>query len=632
MGVAQGLKTRVCTGSNRGILSGTNHQDPQESRPAGSPTLVHAARIFDALRCPLAAIVLLLGATGAHAAVDAWPADRGADQREDPPAKGSDRVAQSQGESPFHVGAASGSTCPLLPSGAISLCAHVPATGIANPVRVTGASPFAAGCTPSGGGVPYHNAEVEPYVAINPLDPSNLVGVWQQDRWSNGGASGLATGFSSDGGRNWATTSVPFSICAGGNAGNGGDFQRASDPWVTFGPDGIAYQIAIGFSGATLQPGSSGAVLASRSTDGGRTWSAPFAIIRDGGDAFNDKESITADPYAAGFVYAAWDRLTTDDRGPSWFARSVDAGVSWQPPRAVYDPGSERQTINNIVVVLADGTLILSFTELDSRQQGAAPPKLAIMRSQDRGATWSSPIVIGTVQSVGTRDPETGARVRDGNMLGAIAAGRNGQLAVVWQDARFGGASHDGIAFARSLDGGLTWSAPVGVNAVRTAPAFVPAVQIRDDGMIGVTYYDMRNNTADASTLPVDYWLTQSADGRTWSERRVAGPFDLAQAPVANGLFLGDYQALASIGSVFVPFFVQTNTASPGNRTDVFVFFVPDDAGTLHVEAQGDRVTARESDAIEWTPELAERVRATVRRAIAARLNRVLPFPPAQIE
>ena len=53
--------------------------------------------------------------------------------------------------------------------------------------------------------------------------------------------------------------------------------------------------------------------------------------------------------------------------------------------------------------------------------------------------------------------------------------------------------------------------------------------------------------------------------------RHVSGPFDLAIAPNAHGLFVGDYQALTSIGSVFVPFFAQTNTGNASNRTDVFV-------------------------------------------------------------
>src|SRR6266852_4921690 len=66
----------------------------------------------------------------------------------------------------------------------------------------SGPSPFAS-CTIGGPGTNYVNAEVEPWVDINPTNSSNLVGVFQQDRWSNGGAHGLVATFSSDGGATW---------------------------------------------------------------------------------------------------------------------------------------------------------------------------------------------------------------------------------------------------------------------------------------------------------------------------------------------------------------------------------------------------------------------------------------------
>ncbi len=67
------------------------------------------------------------------------------------------------------------------------------------PVAVSGSSPFAA-CTIGGPGTNYVNAEVEPWVAVNPTNAKNLIGAWQQDRWSNGGSHGLVAGYSADGG------------------------------------------------------------------------------------------------------------------------------------------------------------------------------------------------------------------------------------------------------------------------------------------------------------------------------------------------------------------------------------------------------------------------------------------------
>ena len=501
---------------------------------------------------------------------------------------------------------------------AVSMCAG--SAGQPDPqFRASAVSAFAPGCdSVAATGTLFQDAEVEPMLAVDPTNPSNLIGVWQQDRWSDGGSHGLMTGYSSDGGRTWARTAATFSRCAGGNAGNGGDYERASDPWVTFAPDGTAYQISLSFSGVEGRPGSVSAILVSRSGDRGRTWSVPATLIRDGPEAFNDKESITADPTDAHYVYAAWDRLA-GDRGPTWFARTTDAGATWETARPIFDPGADKQTLNNQIVVLPGGTLVNFFTLF-----GPAP-SLAIIRSTDKGVTWSAPIVIAQVQALGVRDPENLTDVRDSATLGSIAVSRSGTLVAAWQDARFSGGIHDGIALARSADGGLNWSAPVRVNHDPAVPAFSPTVAVRDDGTIGVTYYDFRNNTADPSTLPTDLWLAQSADGATWRESHVAGPFDLSLAPDARGLFLGDYHALTGIGTTFVPFYVRTGDGNPGNRTDVFAGLVKP-TGTA-AKAGGASAAVPEAltlaqTAPAWTPTADQvlRLQATARRVRAARL------------
>src|SRR5919109_74690 len=97
---------------------------------------------------------------------------------------------------------------------------------------VSAPSPFVAGCNgPPQSGNLFLNGEIEPYVDVNPRDPGNLVAVYQQDRWSNGGANGNLTSVSFDGGRTWTRPPLGaqprFSNCAGGNPANGGDFERA---------------------------------------------------------------------------------------------------------------------------------------------------------------------------------------------------------------------------------------------------------------------------------------------------------------------------------------------------------------------------------------------------------------------
>ncbi len=101
------------------------------------------------------------------------------------------------------------------------------------------------------------------------------------------------------------------------------------------------------------------------------------------------------------------------------------------------------------------------------------------------------------------------------------------------------------------------------------APALLPAVAVRDDGVIGVAYYSLRANTPDPNTLPTVYMLATSSDGVTWTERQLADPFDYATAALAGGrYFIGDYMGMTTIGTSFVPFFAQT-TGDPNNRSDI---------------------------------------------------------------
>jgi hypothetical protein len=483
--------------------------------------------------------------------------------------------------------------------------------------KASGPTPFAADCNGVAQvGTLYPNSEVEPFVAVNPRNPLNLVGVWQQDRWSNGGAQGLGTGYSFNGGVTWRRVFVPFSRCAGGKPSNNGDYERASDPWVSFSPNGVVHQMALSINN-NLAPGQpASALLASRSTDGGRTWSTPITLQADTEERFNDKNAITADPTDSRYVYGVWDRLSSlldEGAGPTLLARSIDNGVSWEPARIIFDPGLTAQTIGNRIEVLPDGTLINLFTLID---YVTGEVSAQVIRSTDKGATWSAPIKIADELAVGTADPDTGAPVRDGAIIPQLAIGPRGRIVVVWQDARFSGGAHDGIALSQSSDGGLSWSAPVQVNRDPTTPAFTPSVHVRFDGTVGVTYYDFRSNTVDPATLPTDYWLARSRDGLTWRESRVSRAFDLATAPVARGYFLGDYQGLVSIGPLFLPFYVKT-TDDTSNRNDVYLNFA---LGLASAAAHGAPSVSRQ----------VEQEEAALPAYSVQGLEQALPVVPAQ--
>lgn len=477
---------------------------------------------------------------------------------------------------------------------------------------VSATNPFSAGCdNASSSGTSYGNAEVEPSVAVNPGDPMNLFGSWQQDRWSNGGAHGLAGAVSFDGGTTWSQRLAPFSRCSGGNSVNGGDYTRASDPWVSFGPGRHAYWMALSFSDTP------NAMLVSRSLDGGDTWGPAQTLILDpdSNAFFNDKNSLTADPNDVSYVYAVWDRFDfASDKGPSMLARSIDGGASWLAAQAIYDPGAHRQTLGNQVVVLADGTVVNLLTELD---YATGTSQLKVMRSPDHGANWTRPLAVADVLSVGVSDPDTGADVIDSGPLAQIAQSPGGMLHVVWQDSRFSAGARDGIALISSADGGLTWSSPVQVNGAHASPAFIPTVAVAADGTLGVSYYDLRDNTADTRTLPTDLWLATSSDGLNWNERRISGPFDDDIAPKVRqsmGVFLGDYEGLLGIGTEFRAFFVRT-TATLADRTNVYTKALPSRVAAATAAKQGiASYRAQLAPQIVMTPEWRAQVARRVLR------------------
>jgi hypothetical protein len=502
------------------------------------------------------------------------------------------------------------------------------------PTLASGASPFVAGCGGSGEGfhtpsevpgVNFLGTEVEPWVEVNPQDPLDVVGFFQQDRWSDGGAHGLVAGVSHDGGASWSETWPAFSNCAGGTAANGGGYERSSDPWLSWSPSpanglGTLHAISISFDRSTAH----NAVLTSRSLNGGNSWSPPITLREDNSNSgplanlFNDKESITADPVHTSNVYAVWDRIESPNnnpltppqayahalafRGPTWFARSTNNGASWEAARKIFEPQPSRvQTIGNQIVVLPDGTLVDGFNYItgSNGQDIHRGDNVAVIFSSDRGTTWSSnPTIIANMGDVGVRDPEpvnclgdnTPATpcllVRTGDILPDFAADystgpTNGDMYAVWQTHRTATVQQlgstlpvdDTILLARSTDGGHQWSTPVKVNHTTSGKqAFTAAVHVSSNGDVAVTYYDFRNDAPGDAALSTDYWVVHChaasndcTNAANWGDENRLTPasFNMRTAPYAIGYFTGDYEGLDNFGTTFTPFFVQADGADP---------------------------------------------------------------------
>lgn len=463
---------------------------------------------------------------------------------------------------------------------ALDLSLAAPST-VFSPIRVSGDSPFAR-CEVGGSGTVYGNAEAEPSVAVNPADTSNVVGTWQQDRWSGGAARGNVAAYSFDGGRMWNAAPLPFASCAP----NGLGYQRASDPWVSFGPDGTAYAAAL----ALGQSGS--AVVVATSSDGGRSWGNVREVIADGSDPrrfFNDKPSVTAGPRTPGVAYVAWDRVEAGGaeaeaerrprapRAPAYFSKTEDGGGSWSEPRAITSPNDGQALGNQVVVDPGTGAIYDFFDLIGPAGEGRLAFRVAFVKSTDGGATWSEPRIVAEMRVAPVSVPNSRAEVRAGGVIPSASIDpKSGRLYVAWMDSRFADGRYPEIAMSTSGDGGETWSAPVRVNTPVGRAAFTPAVAVAAGGAVAVTFYTLRAQSPGEPALPADYRVTFSTDGGAsfGGEVRIAGPFDVLSAPDSGGYFLGDYQGLAAAGDVFVSLFVQANSGDTANRTDVWASLV----------------------------------------------------------
>jgi len=115
-------------------------------------------------------------------------------------------------------------------------------------------------------------------------------------------------------------------------------------------------------------------------------------------------------------------------------------------------------------------------------------------------------------------------------------------------------------------DGRITWSVPVQVNADHNVPAFTPTIHVRADGVIGVTYYDLRNgHTSPASLL--NRLLRHVQRRRDLQGVTPVRAFDLdLAAEFRKGCFSATYESLASTASGFSLYVQPTPVPSPQRR------------------------------------------------------------------
>jgi hypothetical protein len=437
--------------------------------------------------------------------------------------------------------------------------AAAPAIRISPPRIISLTSPFSGPCTVANANFT-HGISVETSVAVNPRDPKHILVAWIQD-----GASTDLVMASRDGGRSFSRILVPgLSACTGGRTAN------VSDPGVAFSSDGkLAYFSAPQADILSVNPFKVAVgMAASRSVDGGFSWSNPLAVQPVTNDYW-DKPELSVDLLRPRVAYYVFDWRTGADNstGYSLISMTTNGGLTWSAPRKLYDP-QENEVWPGTSTILSnrDGSLVDAFVLVKQNSAGGA--RVLAMRSVDHGRTWAKPITLGGASGTPVNDPVSHNTLSTYRMFPTQTVAPNGDDYIAWVQP---GATNNSsrIAVAKSTNGGRRWT----VSGVSVAgQAALPGIAVAGDGTVGLLYY------AFAPSSHAGFWagrvmLATSRDrARDWTRRQVAGPFNLltAGSVVRGCCSLNDYVEMGRLPHGFVAAFPM---AKPRARHDIDVFF-----------------------------------------------------------
>ena len=171
----------------------------------------------------------------------------------------------------------------------------------------------------------------------------------------------------------------------------------------------VAYRV-----GRNMFQESHGAVVATRSADGGSTWDEPLPLLAEPGwDWFGAQRLLQL---ADGtLLMLAGKARWNSDRFHTCAVRSSDGGRTWEPPGPeirVFAAFSEPYG-QGVVRGLPEGSLLLGFQGTDTPGE---PNLAAIAFSRDRGDTWSERVLLSDDAALELREPDT-LPLPDGRLL-----------------------------------------------------------------------------------------------------------------------------------------------------------------------------------------------------------------------
>jgi hypothetical protein len=376
----------------------------------------------------------------------------------------------------------------------------------------------------------------ETSVTVNPADPLNVVGAWN-DYFivTSGQNTVIGYGWTRDGGQTWQSGRVNFSSLPA--------TQSTGDPAVAADSQGNIYLAILAYSGTA------NGILVAKSTDGGATFAEPVRLDNGG-----DKEYITVDQRNDA-VYVVWENTGASSNQGIFFSKSTDRGATFSARRQISTNGGG--TNNGATPSVGpNGEIYVVWTNFGNT--------LWFQRSLDGGATWlpSDKVIRNDVNippsplNGGFRNPPIPAGACD-----TSNGPHRGRIYAVWADDRNGDPD---VLLTYSDDRGDSWSLPVRVNddvIGNGADQFFPWVHVDAQGNVHVTFLDRRD---DPNNLLFSMQLATSTDGGATFGRNIRVS-DGIYGPSNYG-FLGDYTGASSGGGKLHPLWPDGRNGNP----DVF--------------------------------------------------------------
>jgi hypothetical protein len=374
----------------------------------------------------------------------------------------------------------------------------------------------------SGGAPDPEEYQGEVQVKVNPGNAQQVIAAAN----TMGGCPGdntQAAFYSTDGGVTWGMSCPPsrgsFGFPECNPLGMAG-IVIGSDPALWWGDDDTAYLeymlVCLDFLGGLFS--TEFAIVTTRSTDAGATWSPQGTVVNSWGSAtIEDKEFYNIDRFPSspyyGRHYTCWD--TNNDEQFAW---SADAGATWNrvnlpaAPSGGTDLGCE-------IAVADDGTVYVVFDSLTCAGSSCTDEEMFVTRSADGGASWTNPVRIrdfnlASFSSDNTPGPQDSRGINPFGAIDVDSSGGacDGTLYVTFSDYVTGTSENTDVWLSRSTDNGVTWSTPLRINddGEGGRAQFHPTLVVdQSDGSVVVAWQDARN---DAANHQVDVYLARSTD------------------------------------------------------------------------------------------------------------------------